>query len=169
MDQKQMIEILKKEAESNPIASSVFHLFAMRTRTRGVVTISSLKQRMAREGFKHQKSDYIPILELLSNVGVGKLLRDRYGRVKALTEINKTLQSIGSAVCGTSKPLKSFNKKPVFEKVIVKKPEIIKKPLVNKVGLKFVIMINDQPIEIKIPDGMSEEDIAALIVAIKHT
>jgi hypothetical protein len=66
MDMNLIREQLKKEAESNPASNAAFHVFALRKRARNVVVLTSLYNKMKKEGFKYEKSQYISLNLILS-------------------------------------------------------------------------------------------------------
>lgn len=118
----EMIKKLKEESSNNPAAGSVFHLFAMRSRARGIITLRSLFLRMKIEGFSYTKEDYATVLTLLAKHGVGKLDLDAKGRVRSLKEIKISLPSLGKALVGQGKDLSKFRAKSHFAQIPPTKP-----------------------------------------------
>src|SRR5260221_477296 len=87
---------LQTAAHRDPVFSAVSLMFSQRKRTRRQVTVGALAQRMHKEGFEFKPSDYARVLKTLSGLGIGHLKLSPKGRIKALTDISVTLQSVGN-------------------------------------------------------------------------
>lgn len=168
------VEVLKKEVESNPAANAVFHVFALRRRTRAQITMHGLSQRMKLEGFEYRSDQYAHVLKLLAKLGLGKLEVDSKGRVRALKEVKATLQSIGVVACGDKSTVKVYNKRNKFMKVYSNpapetpkqqenspKPELVPDSSNNVIILS--VPIKHKYIDISVPKDLNAEEIAALI------
>jgi hypothetical protein len=187
MDQIKVVETLKQTAEKNRTAQDVFHFWAMRERTRNVVTVEALASRMKKEGFDHAPSDYAAFLRQLSNLGLGKLDISPTGKVKALKDIKLTLQSIGAAaVSGKSKltgfyPRNRFGEllvssdapQKVLEPVKAAPPKPVAKPAKEtngspvNVGIALVMSINGKNVSIPVPQDLTIVEVAALVAKLK--
>lgn len=180
-----LIETLKTEAGKDKTTSDVLHMFAVRGRARHRVTVDGLKQRMKREGFDHDNDSYRKVLKLLQTVGVGRLEVDAKGRIRALTDIRLTLQSIGKAALGTEAALKSFRKRASYSKLPTLPAAEVKKalkvtnepyaplpvivasqepartiPSFSSVGL--TVMIGEHRITIPLSGDLTSQEIAAI-------
>lgn len=94
---KTMVEKLREETKKSKCLNAICHVFALRERARGQVTLVALKQTMAKEGFTFRDTEYEAALTFLGNVGLGSITRGPKGRVSAITNIRYTLQTIGRA------------------------------------------------------------------------
>lgn len=169
-----LIETLKKEAATNKAANAVFHVFALRQRARRNVTVHSLEQRMKKEGFDFSPNEYSGVLKTLAGLGFGKLQTDHKGRVKALTDVNTTLQSIGSAACGQRVTLTGLKSRNKFTTMVVTKmdaaptAEIFKKVApVPQVDLRLSLAINGKPVSISVPENLTAEEITGIILKLQ--
>lgn len=182
MSEKEVIEALRNEVKLSPIANAVFHLFALRARARQTVTVSSLYQRMLKEGFSYRKSDYIPIIKMLAKAGFGIIDTDQKGRIKGLKDVKVTLQSIGAAAVGHDIQFKRMKKRTKFSN-LVNKPDIIKdseilettlseamtkKEDIKPLDIRLTILVNGKPVEIKVSDNLTAGELAMLITSITH-
>ena len=169
METTQIIENLKKEAKDNPVANAVFHAWAVRERTRHHITLEALTAKMHKEGYPFKPAEYAALLDRLAKLGFGKLEYSN-GRVKALSGVKTTLQSIGAAALGERFQLEDKAQKHRFhalatrsEAFKVVRQEVEKKP----VEVKLVVDIGGKPIEIPIPTDMRSDDIAKLIAKLR--
>lgn len=106
---KLMIEKLRDEAKKNKCLNAICHVFALRERARGQVTLGALKQTMAKEGFDFKNSEYEDVLIFFGKIGLGTVSKNSKGRVDALKNIKYTLQTIGrAAVSEEHVPTKKF-------------------------------------------------------------
>lgn len=105
MNTQMVVETLKKEADKDEAFKDVSHVFASRKRARRQVTVASLANRMAKEGFGHSRTDYARVLRRLADLGFGSLQKDAKGNIKALKDIRISLQSIGAAAVGEAQKL----------------------------------------------------------------
>lgn len=102
---------LKEEAGKSAAFNAMCHIFAMRERSRSVITIHNLIVSMSKEGFNFTKKEYTDVLTFLGSVGLGKLDYDSKGRLRALKNITATLQSIG---------LTALSKRETIQRQLVK-------------------------------------------------
>lgn len=163
---KEVIETLRNEVKTNPVSSDVLHLFALRKRARNTVTLSSLYQRMLKEGYKYQKSDYVHIIRVLAKTGFGKLDIDAKGRVKGLKDISVTLQSIGAIACGKADSPNRLKHKNKFT-TLVNKPNVLKQHNLHEMLLKFPV--NNKIIEIRLPEDVTTKDLIDIINRMNST
>lgn len=120
MNKNELISRLRTEASTNPAANAVFHMWALRLRARFTVTIGSLSAKMRAEGFHYTNGDYANLLKFLAGLGFGTLDVSPTGRIKALKDINITLQSIGKAACGGNNELFSYRPRNHFKNLVVR-------------------------------------------------
>lgn len=163
MDQKKIIESLRTEAGTNKLAAAVFHLFAMRERSRRRITIRSLSLKMKAEGFIYNKQEYTPLFQFLSRLDLGSLERNRRGGIKALRDIPVTLKSIGLAAVGKSNGLIQFRSKAKQAKPQAAfRPGLTVRPPSNT-DIKIMVTINERPWYLDVPKDYTEQDIAKII------
>lgn len=169
MAPNEVIQVLKKEAETNPVANAVFHVFAIRRRARNSITIIGLTQKMKVEGFDFDTQKYADILRLLASLGFGKLDIDSKGKVRALKEIKTTLQSIGKVACGDKESLRNFKVRNKFIDMPVRKNQDPDSPKeVHTLGLRttqmnLALSINGKIVTIPVPKNLTTNEIALLI------
>lgn len=163
MDQKKIIESLRTEAGTNKLAAAVFHLFAMRERSRRCITVRSLALKMKAEGFIYNKQEYLPFFHFLSKLDLGSLERNRRGGVRALRDIPVTLQSIGLAAVGKSNGLIQFRSRAKKERpqAVFRPGLTMKHP--STTDIKIMVTIDERPWYLDVPKDYSEEDIAKVI------
>lgn len=94
-----MPEALKNYAEKNKVFNAMATAFAVRERTRNIITIQRLIKTMKDHGFEYTRDQYRDVLAYLAHIGVGKLVK-KSGKVRALTDIKHTLMSIGKTALG---------------------------------------------------------------------
>lgn len=116
MNQTQVIESLRTDADKLSALKDTLFAFAMRERARHEITLVSLVSRMKKEGFDHSRHDYVEVLKLLAKAGIGRLDLDPKGRVRGLKEVKTTLQSIGAAALGESARLEIAKRRNRFGK-----------------------------------------------------
>lgn len=180
----QAIETLKAEGSKNPALKAVMIMFALRERSRAVITVDGLCQRMVANGFKHDPKAYGDILALMARLGFGTLLKDSKGAPAALKDIRFNLQSIGKAASGESKTVAPQARRNRFEMVPQKQPIVVAeapkqtpvvtppppqlnrrasdRPVVAK-PLALTVSINGKEMVLNIPQEFSPEEIAAVI------
>jgi hypothetical protein len=173
MNKQMIIESLQKKAKENKVFYDFLHVCSVRDRARCVVTLSGLSQRMKKEGYAYPDTEYAPVLKFLADLGLGRLEKNGYGRVKALRDVKMTLQSIGEAGIGKSKTLKAFKQRNKFMKLFEGPSEVVAKPkqeerrqIPTQVILpqaKLIVSINGKPVTIQVPSNLTEQEIAALI------
>lgn len=117
INEKQLIETLKNETAKDPALSAVLHVFASRERARDQVTVSALAQRMTKEGFTYDNAEYVRILRLLAQLGVGRLDTSGTGKVRALKDVKITLQSLGMAGVGNSTSIEKLARRNRFQRI----------------------------------------------------
>lgn len=168
MDTNTKIELLIKEAETNPASNDVFHVMAARKRARNSINLSSLTNKMRKEGFDYAKKDYLPSIKLLAQLGFGELDLDKRGKIIGLKNIKVTLQSVGAAACRQGNHFSGFVPRNKFG-TLVPKPEVVKpvpqdkKVETDKGTLSLPVGINNKIVMIKVSRNISGEDMATLI------
>ena len=95
-----VIAKLQERANTSKVFAAMANVFASRERTRNQITIQSLQVTMQKEGYDYTRMDYIKELDFLSTLEIGTLTKSKSGVLKALTNINVTLQSVGAAALG---------------------------------------------------------------------
>lgn len=131
--EKEVIEALRQEAESNRVSREVFIVFAMRDRARSMITVAGLEQRMKTNGFPNNtREDYAKVLVFLDKLGLGKLMLKSNGKVLGLKDIKIKLQSIGEVACNKVSKLEGFHPRNTFHKLELPKqtpkPAVIQAP-----------------------------------------
>lgn len=121
MNETQVINTLRNEIQTNKAVSDTLYAFAMRQRARHVVTLTALTNKMHHEGFEHTRGEYAEVLKLLAKLNIGKLDTDSKGRVRALKDIDTTLQSIGLAALGVRSQVELAKRRNRFGKIDVKR------------------------------------------------
>lgn len=160
-------EKLRKAAQADKVFNDIFHVFAARQRARRMVSVSALAQRMKKEGFNYAKNEYRRFLKFMSSLGLGKLVIDRSGAVRALEGVTVSLQSIGLVACSQgADSFRGLPEKNRFKDLPVSiedqpRPE-------NKVSLTLTFNINNKMIPIELPSSMSRQDIAELVARLSR-
>lgn len=160
MTNEQIVNELKKEASTNKLANAVFHMFALRRRARGVLTIHALKQSMKKEGFEFKASEYEGLFKTLSTIGVGKLDIDYKGRIKGLKDVKLTFKSLGEAALGKNQSISSFKNRPQFNDL---KPEERVLKTEDHNTLTLCLQIDNKPAELKIPKTINVVDLVEVL------
>lgn len=165
---------LKKEANDDAIFNNVLHVFAQRERARREVTVSTLTHTMKKAGYEYSPQQVIPVLEKLSKLGFGRLEKDIRGRVRALRDIQVTLQSLGTVASQEKAEIKPFRPRNSFGKLSEetqepRTPSPVIEAAKAKTALILTVMINDKPVNIQVPKGLSASEIAALVVKLRDT
>ncbi len=121
-----IVDSLKQEITKNPAADAVFHVLALRNRSRSTLTIAGLSNKMHKEGFTFDRKHYVDILKLLGKLGFGTLETTPKGKVKGLTHISVKLKSIGEAACNKQQEtdLIPYTPKPKYKDLIPHRPKV---------------------------------------------
>lgn len=98
--QVQITEALRKMASINKNVQNICYVFAMRERTRFEVNVVPLRITMAKAGYDLSIDDIEKTLVFFASLGIGKLQYDDKKRLKGLSDIRWTLQSVGKAAIG---------------------------------------------------------------------
>lgn len=178
MDDKLMVEAMKREAESNPASKVALKSFCQRKRPRSTLTLVGLEHRLQAEGYDFPKSDYVSLLTALANVGFGELTRDHKGNISGLKSIKKTFESLGDAVTKEGAPpeLVSFKLRPKFTRVAYKKqyaaplapkPQVLTVEAPRGLTVNLEVSINGKSVHIPVPNELTNEDIMTLISRLK--
>lgn len=180
LNPKQLVEQLRVLAASDKTFNAVAHVFAIRERARGEVTLSNLRLRMAREGFHFKGDELGQVLKKLSELGIGTLYIDSDKRIRSLKNIKVTLQSIGQAAVGKLDKLEKFTPDnhyvalPVEPKAAPPKAaaapapkiadQVAKQPLHTpsimprrEYKAALLVMIDDAPVSFPIPKITTEK------------
>lgn len=180
MNQKQVIERLGKEAKTDKALDAVLHVFALRERARSMITVEGLTLRMKKAGFDFDRTDYIRILSLLGNLGVGHPNKDKSGQVVSVSGIQVALQSLGKAALGQDKKLVNFRKRQRYQPVATTMPNAISVPVeitkspkygtgaTAKQGKGFpvsiTVLVNGKPVNFRVNDDLDAHDLADVIL-----
>jgi hypothetical protein len=162
--EKQVIESLKREAETNKVANAVFYVFALRDRTRSTLTIHALDQRMKLNKFIFPREEYCKIVKLLSELDLGTLVTNGKGKIIGLKDIRVTLQSVGNVACNKVGNLEGFHARNKYE--VLELPKKTAKPAVIAPPaheVMIAVRINGAKFEIPVAKSLSENEIASLI------
>lgn len=163
---------LKREASTDKVLNDALHLFASRERGRKELTVGALTNSMRKAGFEYTRKEVAPILIKLSKLGFGHLEKDDKGRVAALRGIKVTMQSLGKVAIqetedealqyttGTRKMPRAPKAAPKPQKQPKQAPQETRP---NKTVLILTVMINDIPINLQVPKGLSTQQIAEVI------
>lgn len=164
--EKEVVEALRKEAETNRVAREVFVVFAMRDRARSMVTLDGLEQRMKSNGFPNNtREDYAKVLTFLDKLGLGKLMLKANGKVLGLKDIKIKLQSIGEVACNRIGKLEGFHTRNTFQKLDFPKQALRPKQIVDYKGDLIIKVKFDNGIgyEIPLPKEATLDQITSLI------
>lgn len=171
MTSQDVIETLRAQATSDPVTNAVLHMWALRKRSRNEVTINGLAAKMKKEGFKHGRDEYIPLLRLMSKLGLGKLQVNQKGRVTALKQVETTLQSLGRAVVDVKQPaaLRRMKKKNHFAPIAlnsetsqVKAPEV-PAPIKKHPPTSITVQMGTKSLTFPIDPTVNEEEAAFMV------
>lgn len=166
---KEIVDKLVLEAKNSPVSGDVFHLFAQRKRTRGNISIISLYRQMVAAGFHHTTTEYAQTFKVLADVGLGTLKLSPRGKIRGIKDVKYTLQSIGRAACGMAEPVKDFRPRAKFSKLMVPRPEVIKRriepqPVIeDNMEVALLLNIHGKPLQVTIPKNFTRDDIAAML------
>ncbi len=176
MNHKSMIEKLKSEASNNSVLNSVLHMFAFRKRARRDLTVVGLRHRMLSEGFLYSDEQYESVIRSLADAGVGTLNTSGRGDVLGLKGITVTLQSLGKATCSPSGKLGALDRiktknrfqevpNPPVSPITQKSPTVrpLKAIKEAKAPLVLTVLINDKPLNIKVPSDFEGQDFQTLL------
>lgn len=166
-DNNKIVETLRTETETNKAAAAMFYVFALRERSAFTITVNSLMIAMKAEKFLYPREDYVKVLKLMANLGLGTLLVTSRGRVRALTGIGVTLKSLGTSVTGKGPiELKSYKQRHKFEEVQDKTNKRQHKLEVIQNALKLTMYINNKAISVDLPNGLTRAEMLSVITNI---
>lgn len=176
----QIVEALRREAQVNPAFNAVCHMFALRERARQQVTIGSLTLRMTQEGYNFKKTDYQKILKFLSTLGIGTIDIGPGNEVRALKNIHITLQSIGQAAVADKNVLEKFSPAFDYQRIIATVPPttpdttpkaVEAAPLKAKASnpppaqypVALTVNIDGKPFTFDLPKGLTTKELGELL------
>lgn len=163
MTNKEMIDVLKIEADKNPATKAALQIFCLRKRPRSTLTLAGLEHKMKKAGYMYSKRDYEPLLRILEFVGVGTL--DLYnGRIKGLKNIKVTFQSIGKSVFGDQINVESRKQRNKFTDL--KSGRTVPKP--SSLALNLDLIVNGKHVIIPLPQDLNNQELIDLIGWIKR-
>ncbi len=158
-----VINQLRNEVRIKEAFNAVAHVFAVRQRARHQVTLTALLRTMRREGFNHPVEAYTGVLEKLAALGFGRVEKDAKGHVRALKDVRVTLQSIGSAACGTASSLSSRKLRTRYRQLAPRPAVLAPKVERPAIGLSVVVHSGGKQLTIPVPAGLTLADMAGLL------
>lgn len=163
-NQNGLVDKLRIRANESKVFNVLCHVFALRERTRGQITIQSLSSKMKKEGFNFTKDEYRNELRFLASIGIGTLETSRRGTITALKNIKITLQSIGQAAVDSKNKIKPANFQTVYNKISLTKTPPKPKPLGGKPTL--TLAINGTRMTVEVPETINPADLFTLLFEI---
>lgn len=173
---KKIAEALRLEAIKNLVFKDVCHLWAVRERARAQVTLGTLRLSMAREGFNYSKDQIADVLLFLANLGVGKLDLDSDKQIRALKDVNISLQSIGRTALNFDTQLEPFTQPNSFSTLpaappptqaavskAVPIPPLVKETPVQAYRAALVVHIDGMPVTFELPKRLTTPEIGAML------
>lgn len=179
MTKEEVIQKLQEKTAEDPKFSAVSHVLAFRKRDRYCLSARGLWLKMRREGFKYKESEFIPVLEFLAGLGLGKVETDHKGNVVSLRNLRMPIPLLGAAACGQEIDLDKIERPLPVEALKVvsmkkKEPKLSPKTisqapkLAHKTTLQLTVTlyINQKPIPIPVPPNLTGEEQVRLIKAL---
>lgn len=167
LSSSQIVDSLRAEASRNPAFNAVAHVFALRERTRGQVTVKALAWTMKKEGFTFPIEAYENIIRVLASLRLGTLDTTTKGKVRGLKNVTVTLQSIGLAAVSRSASLSKFKIKTAFTSLPatstpVVAPTPVKMPEATyKASIK--VTFDGEDIVFDLPDGIGAKELGLFL------
>lgn len=158
-----IVNELKDKAAKDKAFYALCEKFTKRERSRGRVTLNSLKQSMDKAGYNFTKGEYENGLRFLAHLGIGKLDFTTTGKFRSLKEIKWTLQSIGNAVVNDKTPVNS-NVRPSYKKM----PKITEAGKTEP-GAILTVIIKGRKFHFPIPREISEEELGFILANLYKT
>ena len=157
MINQQVIDKLKTACKQDASVNAVFHLFALRERTRSTLTVSALSQKMREEGFNYSAEQYRQVLQLLIECKLGESMPSRTGLIKGLKNIKVNLPELGKAVCGAkAQTVRGYNALPI--------QETYTGPKLPKASISVSLSVaNRPPVVLQFPQGVDSSMLSLLI------
>lgn len=187
VDDKVIIS-LRDEAKKNQVFNALCHMFVLRKRTRGRLTVTRLKQAMDAEGFTFTRKDYESTLRFLGSLGLGQLSLSPRGKVKALNNLKFRLQSIGNHALGSAKVAKLEKRQEVnkYSEIVASQNDMHNKDFIENVTnvvakpskkatiraeepypTFLTMLVGGKPINIPGPSNITPENLGEFIVQFK--
>lgn len=162
--QKDMIQKLKTETKSNPAASAVFYLLALRERNRSTITLGALSQRMKEEGFDYSRGQYREVLGFMAKHGVGAAVYNNRGNCVGIRDIKVNLADLGQAALDAKEVTAIEQGVTMRRRASDRVPQIKR---VDTVGVlpvtKIEVVMDGKPLKIECPAGMSAAELVRLV------
>lgn len=158
--QKEVVQKLKDETKSNPAAAPVFHLLALRERSRQTLNLNALRQSMKKEGFDFSSNEYRGVLKALAKAGIATAVTNRLGNCVGLKDIQVSLPELGEAVCA-NEALVTIRKKAL-------KPQAVQ-PVSEKPITALEVVIDGVAAVIKFPKGLNTKELKLVLDRINTT
>lgn len=123
----EIVDRLRAEAAKDRTFNDICHVFSLRERARGQVTIAALQLTLIKEGFTHDKEEIRRVFKLMAGLGLGTLDLAPNKIIRGLKDIKVSLQSIGMSALDPAEQLEKFNQPVKYLDLPVPKPK--SKPL----------------------------------------
>lgn len=154
--EKEMIQKLKTETKNNPAATPVFHLLALRERTRSTLTLSALRQRMKEEGFDYTTEQYRELFKVMASVGLGTAVMNRVGTCVGIKDIRVSLAALGKAACDMKDMPEIKQRRREGDKH--SDTQVFVKPITS-----LPVSINGKDAIIQFPNGLTASELSLLL------
>lgn len=105
---------LQERVKLSETFNAMSQVFSKRERTRQQLVLNSMIAAFKKKGFSFTKQQYKDELAFLASIGIGTLIKGSKGQVRALKDIDITLQSIGRAALSNGSKLSRFEPSPSF-------------------------------------------------------
>jgi len=158
---------LKEHAKENPVFAAVCHVFAVRERARHQVTVATLRNTLAKEGFNYKTEDLIDVLKFMASIGLGQLRKSGH-KIVALEEIRYSLQSIGKTAISDMNKLDEFKQPRRFYQLPPNPPKAVEKAPVKEgpYPVALTTKINGKIVEVPLPSNWTSEQFIEFFASI---
>lgn len=158
-----VIDKLRARAHSDKVFNAMCQKFISRERSRGQLTISSLKQSMSKSGHFFTVNQYAEALKFLDTLKLGTLSSTSAGRVVGLKDIKWTLQRIGEAGLSTENDTKNISAYKIKPKRLKKLGLALPTSDGANPGAVLTVNIGGRTFNFPIYRVLSEKEIAILL------
>lgn len=178
MTKEDVIQKLQEKTAEDPKFSAFAHVMAFRKRDRYCLSARGVWLKMRREGFKYKESEFIPVLEFLAGLGLGKAETDHKGNVVSLRNLRMPIPLLGAAACGQEIDLDKIERPLPVEAIAKQPPKVVPMKKIVNTGAKappvrskplqltVTLYINQKPIPIPVPPTLTGEEQFRLIKAL---
>lgn len=177
----QVITALRQEAAAKPTFSAICTVFAVRERARHQVTMTSLRSKMQKAGWNIPAEDCENALKFLASLGFGTLEHDAGGKVKALTGLKVTLQSIGRAAIDKKDVLDRFAQGRKYVDLPRPREGEAAPMAAAKTGVKTILrrratdsrvslntVVSGQPVTIQLPTDLTAQQLGDVVFELQQ-